>query len=75
MNITHCKDIYIYDENDNKYIDTRFGAGSFILGHTKEFNNKIFEQIDKGIEILDRALSDVKKGLVSDSDIEGFVGF
>ena len=33
------------------------------------------EQIDKGIEILDRALSDVKKGLVSDSDIEGFVGF
>ena len=33
------------------------------------------EQIDKVIEILDRALSDVKKGLVSDSDIEGFVGF
>jgi glutamate-1-semialdehyde 2,1-aminomutase len=45
--ITRVDDIFIYD-NDSKYIDTRFGAGTFILGHTKEFNKKIYDQINKG---------------------------
>jgi len=47
LSIVKTKDIYIYD-NDSKYIDTRFGSGTFILGHTREFNEKIFNQIDKG---------------------------
>ena len=42
------KDIYIFDSNNNKYIDTRFGAGTFILGHTKKFNDEIKNQIDRG---------------------------
>jgi glutamate-1-semialdehyde 2,1-aminomutase len=47
LSIVKTEDIYIYD-NDSKYIDTRFGSGTFILGHTREFNEKIFNQIDKG---------------------------
>jgi glutamate-1-semialdehyde 2,1-aminomutase len=47
LSIVKTKDIYIYDKY-NKYIDTRFGSGTFILGHTREFNKKIFSQIDKG---------------------------
>jgi glutamate-1-semialdehyde 2,1-aminomutase len=47
LSISKTKDIYIYDDS-KKYIDTRFGAGTFILGHTKEFNKKIYNQIDKG---------------------------
>ena len=38
MSIKKVQDIYIYDISNNKYIDTRFGAGTFILGHTKKFN-------------------------------------
>jgi glutamate-1-semialdehyde 2,1-aminomutase len=34
--ISHAKDIYLYDTNDNKYIDTRFGSGTLILGHADE---------------------------------------
>ena len=48
MSIKKVQDIYIYDISNNKYIDTRFGAGTFILGHTKKFNEQIKNQIDKG---------------------------
>ena len=47
LSIVKTKDIYIYDTY-KKYVDTRFGSGTFILGHTREFNEKIFNQIDKG---------------------------
>ena len=34
--ISYAKDIYLYDSNENKYIDTRFGSGTLILGHADE---------------------------------------
>ena len=46
--IEKCDGIYIYDSQKHKYIDSRFGAGTFILGHTKEFNSLIYEQINRG---------------------------
>ena len=47
--IVKAKNIYIYDNLDNSYIDTRFGAGTFIYGYTKDLNNLFTQQLDSGV--------------------------
>ena len=43
------KDIFLYDTNDNKYYDTRFGSGTLILGHTdSELIKLVKNEIDNG---------------------------
>jgi len=47
--ISYAKDIYLYDTNNNKYIDTRFGSGTLILGHSDEgLINYIKSNLEKG---------------------------
>jgi glutamate-1-semialdehyde 2,1-aminomutase len=45
-----AKGAYIWDVDDNRYIDYRMAFGPIILGHAyEEVNNKVIEEIDKGV--------------------------
>ena len=47
--IKKAKDIFLYDINDTKYYDTRFGSGTLILGHSDDELIKIIKnEIDNG---------------------------
>ena len=47
--ITHGKGAYIWDADDNRYIDYRLGFGPVILGHAyPEVVNRVSEEIQKG---------------------------
>lgn len=48
--IKKSDNIYLYDDKGNKYYDTRFGNGTFLLGHnSQEIKEKIKDQINRGI--------------------------
>ena len=48
--VKKAKQQYIYDVNDEMYIDLRLGAGSMILGHANKYIlDKIKDQVDEGI--------------------------
>ena len=45
-----AKGAYIWDVDDNRFIDYRMAFGPVILGHAyEEVNNKVIEEIDKGV--------------------------
>jgi len=48
--VKKAKGAYLWDEDDNKYIDYRLAFGPIILGHAyDEVNAKVHEEIDKGV--------------------------
>ena len=50
MQIKKVNRIHLFDENNNEYIDTRFGNGIFLLGHNdNKIKEKLKNQIDDGI--------------------------
>lgn len=49
LHVKKSFDCYIKDENNNIYVDTAMGGGTFILGHSQEFVKKAtIKQLQKG---------------------------
>ena len=47
--LTRGKGAYVWDIDNNKYIDTIMSLGAIILGHSNEqFNNCLIKQLKKG---------------------------